>query len=545
MANLTPVSSLDNVRAIDENDFVEDSVINQSLQGLLNRTEFLNTERARLASTASPSDGAGMVAFKQSGAGAVVRSLYSKALESVSVKDFGAVGDGVTDDTAAIQAAITAVGIAGGGMVLFPAGTYKVSSSLNVSNQSVRLCGASRYSTLIKQATLTAKILNITGNFFCLDEISFIYDGTPASGATAIYCSGSYCTISDFVVRNAHTAIEWHQGVAGKIRDFELLDYEAIGLYAHDLNDLFVSRFIINAGNATRGALGGIRLVDKVEAFVCTEGDVLLGQYSMTMDAAAFAIGTRPAYNNFTDVFFDSATNATQIVKCVETDFVSCWFSGGRSGAGAAGAVLDNCQSIRLTNSRFFNCGAAGVVVNSSSASDITFTACKADSNSVTTGPGVSHGFQFASGCNQFQLIGCTSTNGLYTGTQAYGVFIGTGCTQFVVRDCNLVGNATGALLDGSSTSADKTIHGNIGYRTSNRGTAVISSGTTSVVVSHGLQFAPEHSDIVLTRGSTNASSVDLYVDSATITATQFTIRTAPAPSVNVTIIWHVRSNGS
>src|SRR5437899_5759912 len=44
-----------------------------------------------------------------------------------NVRDFGAKGDGVTDDTAALQAAITQ---ASGGIVFVPAGTYVVTSQL-------------------------------------------------------------------------------------------------------------------------------------------------------------------------------------------------------------------------------------------------------------------------------------------------------------------------------------------------------------------------------------------------------------------------------
>lgn len=46
-----------------------------------------------------------------------------------NVLDFGAVGDGVADDTAAIQAAIDSVG--SNGAVFFPVGTYKITSTLN------------------------------------------------------------------------------------------------------------------------------------------------------------------------------------------------------------------------------------------------------------------------------------------------------------------------------------------------------------------------------------------------------------------------------
>jgi len=62
--------------------------------------------------------------FIQAGAGAVTRTMQNKVREHVSVKDFGAVGNGLVDDAWAIRAAMSAVNAAGGGSVYIPAGTY-------------------------------------------------------------------------------------------------------------------------------------------------------------------------------------------------------------------------------------------------------------------------------------------------------------------------------------------------------------------------------------------------------------------------------------
>ena len=63
------------------------------------------------------------ISFLQAGSGAVVRTAQSKMRETVSVKDFGVVGDGVTDDTVAFQAAVNA---AEGQTLFVPEGSYKL-----------------------------------------------------------------------------------------------------------------------------------------------------------------------------------------------------------------------------------------------------------------------------------------------------------------------------------------------------------------------------------------------------------------------------------
>ena len=69
-------------------------------------------------------DNSDEVSFLQAGTGASSRTVQSKLRDVVSVKDFGAVGDGVTDDARAIDAAVKAVSDAGGGTVYIPEGTY-------------------------------------------------------------------------------------------------------------------------------------------------------------------------------------------------------------------------------------------------------------------------------------------------------------------------------------------------------------------------------------------------------------------------------------
>lgn len=66
-----------------------------------------------------------------------------------NVKDYGAVGDGSTDDLSSIDAAIAAATV-GNGTVYFPGGTYNVSSSVAITGSGVSLLGSSSSASIIK-----------------------------------------------------------------------------------------------------------------------------------------------------------------------------------------------------------------------------------------------------------------------------------------------------------------------------------------------------------------------------------------------------------
>jgi len=96
-------------------------------------------DAAGLAVALAASGGSALLGHIAAGTGAVARTVQSKLRElAISVKDYGAVGNGVADDTAAIQAAMDAakaLAIAEvnyGVTVFFPRGVYKTTSVITV-----------------------------------------------------------------------------------------------------------------------------------------------------------------------------------------------------------------------------------------------------------------------------------------------------------------------------------------------------------------------------------------------------------------------------
>jgi hypothetical protein len=132
---------------------------------------------------ADVSASAGIVAsklsFTQAGTGAVARTVNSKLNDWVSVKDFGAAGDGSTDDTAAIQAAIAT----GKSVYIGPAGTYMVTGNIQVSTNGQRIFGDG---TIKKLGTTQQSLM------FLADGVSGVsFNGLTFEGNRSLFSVGN------------------------------------------------------------------------------------------------------------------------------------------------------------------------------------------------------------------------------------------------------------------------------------------------------------------------------------------------------------------
>jgi hypothetical protein len=150
--------------------------------------------------------------FQQTAASSTVRSLSDKLADSVSVKDFGATGNGTTDDTIAIQAAINTANLTGR-VVYAPPGNYKITGTLNIYYDGLKLVGDGELGTKF--------------NFYPTTDNQKLFNIYHASG------TGSYDYIYDIHLENFGVALEGtsHPAVAFFTRNGSNISFNHIGVW--------------------------------------------------------------------------------------------------------------------------------------------------------------------------------------------------------------------------------------------------------------------------------------------------------------------------
>jgi hypothetical protein len=164
------------------------------------------------------------------------RTVQAKLRETVSVKDFGAVGDGVTNDTAAIQAALTS--LTSGGTLIIPTGTYKLTSGLTVSANEITVqCQG--------DAVLNWTVLGAATNAVTVSANNFTWTGGIVNGPS----SAVYVANERFISMIGTSTSSRKTGL--KVYDTEIYNFGAYGIYTQFVDNIIIkNNYIHNCGYA-------------------------------------------------------------------------------------------------------------------------------------------------------------------------------------------------------------------------------------------------------------------------------------------------------
>lgn len=150
-----------------------------------------------------------VVPFTQTGTGAVARTVDAKLKDTVSVKDFGAVGDGVTDDTAAINAALATKK-----SVYFPSGTYMTTGGHVISyvdeTTDQTIFGDAAFSTIIKKISGTLAVFDFR-QFVHTSIKDLTIDGNGLAGVGVMWRSHN-SIIDHIIIKNVADYAIWVSG---------------------------------------------------------------------------------------------------------------------------------------------------------------------------------------------------------------------------------------------------------------------------------------------------------------------------------------------
>lgn len=411
--------------------------------------------------------------FTQSGTGAATRTVVGKLKEVVSVKDFGAAGDGATDDTTAIQNAVSYVGGIGGGTVYVPSGQYKITSPISVSHAFVTIAGTGTGSKIATSGNIdgfrfdhTAAIEHCTIRDL---EIRNTVDSPLPTDGYGIRVLAPNCPYLNFInvtTRSKFGGVAFVPGgssISGTntvnaptLINCIFRNTAGIGVYSSYVLDLALINVRIEMASTSSGVFG-LYLSDWTQAVHGLNVIVLSGQYCLVVDGS-----TRHASElNFVNSVFDGAgADCVDLVATYRARFATCWFS--TINSGASGIVLGaGAEQVDFEACHILNTGQYGLIA-SSGASNFRFCNGKIYNCSLQTA-NTYDAINIAAGVSNFEICGNRIFNSAeYTGTQRYGIVVNSGASDnYMIANNSLRGNATAGLSD-AGTGTNKVVANNL-----------------------------------------------------------------------------------
>jgi hypothetical protein len=356
------------------------------------------TVAATLATLAA-SGGADLIGYSSGVSSPITQTVQDKLRQLIDVRDYGAVGDGTTDDTAAIQAAIDDLQQTGdGGIVYIPPGRYKLTSSLTItwpnattedSGNVVVLRGAGSGVTILldyRTSVSTGGCVSYDFSIYTESEINSRYLLTWIGGFSIIK-KVSYTTLSGLTITpGTGVGLYLNSIVSGTVRDVQTKGHEtgikAINCLAISYLDVTISQ--VNTGLAMYAAAAVVS-----GGLVATPNAVVIDHCTVNICKTAGVDFTGGSVSIVSSSFAFDGMGGVGAIRCIPDQDIEktltvdhCFFESNSgtadvyvdaSGSFASGAVsVSNCSFVHnittsggisnATNMIQFNVGASSVL---------------------------------------------------------------------------------------------------------------------------------------------------------------------------------------
>jgi hypothetical protein len=465
----------------------------------------------------------------------------TKAREIVSILDFGAVMDDATDNRTAIQNAANSLTY--GGMVWYPEGTGRTSGVITCAD-AVSIVGAGSAASVLKTTSASADVLAV-GARALVEGIKFMSTVTR-TGGSYIKCTGNNAIVRAVEMDGSYIGIWFYcaalyDRAGGEIDQAVMRSGSSQAGAAYVLIDNFSDLNIVDttiSGNTAVGANQsdyGIKITG-ADSVIIANINITQAGCALYMEPTAGNILSVQADNSFFDYNRKASGAGVQMVlqsgsnSIGRTRFGACWF-----GTNTADGCLINktggsgeIDGVDFFTPQFFNNGAFGM--KAVGAKNVHVMGGTAAGNTLA-------GLYFGD-CDTFSamMVRC-GPHSDYGANGSYGIQLAGTSDYGRIGWNDLRGNTLGAFTSSASGSTIK-VRDNLGYVTEAGGDVTILSGSTSVVVTHGLGRTPQKSELAFTPGENPTTDpANMWID--TITSTQFTIncRTNPGAS-NLDVSW-------
>lgn len=376
----------------------------------------------------------------------------------ISVKAFGATGDGITDDTIAITNALNSTPV---GIIYFPKGTYLISSIISVPT-GLRLLGVSPVQSVIITAQAQASFFTLnTGNI--IEEIGFSSTGTPTSG-NFIDIEGNNCSIKNCRFSNYCIGIKVGSVNIIALQKFIISEcsflssiVNSIGIINNSFNNGIIDKCSIygSVGSPIAGAGIQINSGDSLVISDCIIENYNIGIYFST--PSTYTCNRVKVINTIIQNGVGSGTtNGGTVFQCAgnvyNTSFTNCDFVGFINNPGASiASSIGNTDGTTFNNCNFLN-NNIGVLIDIASTKNTIIDGGIIAGNTTY---GVRAGHTVAT--TLFVITSVKISPAAGAGANGTGISLGAFAnTQYIITGNIILGNTTAQFTDSSTGSPDK-----------------------------------------------------------------------------------------